>query len=109
MSVGVIQGNVRGLYAVKVSIDVTSKSANTSAEQDVTINGVGANDVVVSVNKPSLSAGLGITNFRVKSANTVSIQFGNFTGSSIDPAAESYTLILARVEGDGVLPSILSP
>ena len=109
MSVGVIFGNVRGLYAVKVTFNPASVASATSAEQDVTVTGVGANDVVVAVNKPSATAGVGVVNARVKSANTVSLTFMNATAGAVDPASESYTLILARVEGDGTLPSILSP
>ena len=109
MSVGVIQGNVRGIYAVKVTFDPAAVATITTAEQDITINGVGANDVVISVNKPSLTAGVGIVNARVKAANTVSVQFVNPTAGSVNLASESYTIVIGRVEGDGVLPSILAP
>lgn len=98
MSTLVPLGNLVKLYAVSLAIDVTSKSANTTGEQDVTINGVNFGDIVVSVNKPSHSAGLGIVNARVKAANTVSITYGNYTASPIDPASETYTLIIARPE-----------
>lgn len=98
MSTLVPLGNLVKLFAVSLAIDVTSKSANTTGEQDVTVTGVAVGDIVVSVNKPSHSAGLGIVNARVKSANTVAIAYSNNTGSPIDPASETYTIIIARPE-----------
>lgn len=79
------------------SIDVASVSANTSAEQDFTVTGLKVGDFV-QVNKPSLSAGLIIGNVRVKAADTLSITFGNLTGSPINPAAETYTIKWFRPE-----------
>lgn len=98
MSTLIPRGNVARIYILQGSVDVTSKSANTTAEQDVTVFGAKVGDVVIAVNKPSLSAGLGIVNARVKAADTISIQFGNFTGSPIDPAAETYSFVIARPE-----------
>lgn len=90
--------NLVRLFAVQVAIDVTSKSANTTGEQTVTVPGVKAGDIVVAVNKPSHSAGLGIVNARVSAADTIAITFGNYTGSPIDPASETYTIVIARPE-----------
>lgn len=98
MSTLVPLGNIVKLYAVSLAVDVTSKSANTTAEQDITVTGVKSGDIVVAVNKPSHNTGLGIVNVRVKSDNTVSITYGNFTAGAIDPASETYTLIIARPE-----------
>lgn len=101
MSTTIPRGNLLKVYAVQVSIDVTSKSAATSAEQDITVTGVLAGDIVLAVNKPSLSAGLGVVNARVKSADTVSITFMNATAGAVDPAAETYTLVIGRPEPMG--------
>lgn len=106
MATTIPRGNLLKVFCVTVSIDVTSKSANTTGEQDITVNGVQANDIVLAVNKPSHSAGLGIVNARVKSANTISVTFGNFMGVAIDPSAESYTFVLGRPESPGALPSV---
>lgn len=91
-------GNVVKLFAVQVAIDVTSKSAATSAEQDITVTGVKTGDIVFAVNKPSLSAGLGVANARVKSDDTISITYMNATAGSIDPASETYTIVIGRPE-----------
>lgn len=101
MSTTIPRGNLLKVYAVQVSIDVTSKSAATSAEQDITVTGVEVGDIVLAINKPSLSAGLGIVNARVKSANTIAITYMNATAGAVDPAAETYTLVIGRPEPMG--------
>jgi hypothetical protein len=82
---------------VQKSLDVDSLSANTTEEQDFTVTGLKVGDLVV-VNKPSHSTGAMIGNARVKAANTLSITFGNLTGSAIDPAAETYDIWVFRPE-----------
>lgn len=82
---------------VGLSINVASVSANTTAEQDFTVPGLKVGNFV-AVCKPSLSAGLGVVNARVKAADTLSISFVNATGSPIDPAAETYLIFWFRPE-----------
>lgn len=79
------------------SLNVASVAANTSAEQDFTVSGLKTTDLVF-VTKPALSAGLVIGNARVSADDTLSITFGNLTGSAIDPAAETYTIAVLRPE-----------
>jgi len=98
MSTSIPRGNILKMFAVAVSVDVTSRDANTSTEFDVTVPGVLAGDIVITVNKPSLSAGIGVVNARVKSANTVAVQFVNATGAGVDPAAETYIFVIGRAE-----------
>jgi hypothetical protein len=54
MSTSLLRGNILKVFAVQISIDVTSKSAATSAEQDITVTGVESSDIVIAINKPSL-------------------------------------------------------
>jgi len=82
---------------IQQSLDVASVDSNTTAEQDFTVQGLKANDVVF-VNKPSSSTGLGVVNARVKSANTLSLTLMNNTGSAINPAAETYSIFWFRAE-----------
>jgi len=71
-------------------------AANTSAEQDLTVTGVKLGDVI-SVNKPTAQAGLGVVGVRVKSADLVSVTFGNLTATPITPtASETYTFLVVR-------------
>ena len=73
-------------------------AANTSAEQDLTVTGVKVGDVI-SVNKPSAQAGLGVVGVRVKSAALVSVTFGNFTALAITPtASETYSFLVVRAK-----------
>ncbi len=77
------------------SLDVASVAANTTAEQTFTVTGLTTADKVF-VNKPSLSAGLGIVNARVSAADTLAITFVNATAAAIDPAAETYAIVALR-------------
>lgn len=68
-----------------------SVAANTTAEQTFTVPGLPASSQVV-VNKPTVTAGLGIGGARVSAANTLAINFINNTASAIVPPAETYTI-----------------
>lgn len=101
MSNKLLAGNTSSVNVIQFTFDAASVAANTTAEQDVTVLGLLPNDYV-AVNKPSLNAGLGIANARVKSANLLSITYVNSTGSGINPASETYTLLVIRPEGSRV-------
>lgn len=73
------------------TLSPTAVAANTTSEQQFTVNGVYPGQVV-AVNKPTAQAGLMITNCRVVGQNLVAIQFQNLTASTITPtASEVYT------------------
>lgn len=93
---GIIDGNVQAIWILSVSLDPASVAANTTAEQTFTVPGLRVGDRVLTVNKPTLSAGLGIVNHRVSAANTLAVTFSNNTGSGIDAAAENYTIVVVR-------------
>lgn len=97
MSVGIISGNVAAMGIATVTIDPASVAINTTAEQDFTVPGLKAGDYVF-VNKPSLSAGLGIAGARAKAANTLSLTFVNATAGAIDAASESYLVFWVRAD-----------
>lgn len=78
---------------VDVTLSPAAVAANTSAEQTFAVPGVRLDDIVLSVNKPTAQAGLGIVGWRVSAEGEIGITFGNFTGSSITPtASQSYTV-----------------
>lgn len=85
---------------ISQSINVASVAANTTAEQTFTVPGLKTSDMVF-VNKPSVSAGLGIVNARVSAADTLAISFVNATAAAIDPAAETYLIFWFRPEKTG--------
>ena len=69
----------------------------TTAEQDVTVAGLLATDIVVGVSKPTAQAGLGLVGARVKAANTLSLTFVNPTAGTVTPtASEVYTVAILR-------------
>ena len=101
-----VLGNLPKQSVISVTLSPAAVSANTSAEQTFTVNGLLAGDHV-AVNKPSAQTGLGIVGCRVSADNTLAITFGNFTGGSITPtASEVYRVLLSRpdrVITDGII------
>jgi hypothetical protein len=86
------------LLRFSVVLDPASVAAATSAEQTVTCTGVAVGDIVIAVNKPSTTAGVGIVNARVTAANTVGLTFMNATAGAVDPASETYQIVVARFD-----------
>lgn len=71
-------------------------AANVSAEQTFTVTGlVDSTDMIVSVEKPTSQAGLGIVGWRVSADNQIGITFMNTTASGITPTASEVYQILA--------------
>lgn len=91
--------NITSISVVQVTFDPAAVSAATTAEQDITVTGVQVGDMVLGINKPTVTAGVGIAGARVKSANTISVTFVNATAGSVNPASEVYTIVLARPAG----------
>lgn len=85
------------LEEYKATLDPSSVSANTTEEQSFTLSNVNANDLILAVNKPSHTTGLGIVNFRA-GTDQIHITFMNTTGSSIDPPSEDYLILVLKRE-----------
>ena len=92
---GLTDTPLNGFRVYTQSLDVASVAAATSAEQQFTVTGLITTDRVV-VSKPSLTAGLGVVNARVSSANILALTFMNATAGAIDPAAEVYIITAFR-------------
>ncbi len=90
----------RDIRVYVVTFNPASVATITTAEQDITVTGVTTQDVVLSVSKPTLTAGLGLANARVKAANTVAVTFVNPTAGAVDAAEEAYTIVVARATND---------
>lgn len=84
------------LFDFDIVINPSPVATNTTAEQDFTVDGLGENDIILSLTKPTLTAGIGVVNSRIKSANTLSITFLNTTAGVIDPPSETYKLVVIR-------------
>ncbi len=88
-----------GFCATQFTASPSAVSANTTAEQTFTCNGLLSTDIVLTVNKPTAQAGLGVVGWRVSAANTVAITFSNNTGSPITPtASQNYIVVFMRPE-----------
>jgi len=91
-----VSGNLVTQSVISVTLSPALIVLNTTAEQTFTVNGLRVGDVV-SINKPTAQAGLGIVGSRVSAANTLGITFSNNTGSSITPtAAQVYKVVVSR-------------
>lgn len=99
MGINLQDGNIDRMGVVSLSINVGSVAANTTAEQTFTVTGLRVGDVVL-VNKPSLSAGLGVVNARVSASDTLALTFSNSTAA---PSGRRRDRYLGRgVNGDMV-------
>ena len=79
----------RKLAVISVVIDPASVATITTAEQTFTVPGLEVGDIVF-VNKPTLTAGLGIAGARVSAADQLAITFVNPTAGAIDAASQTY-------------------
>jgi hypothetical protein len=87
-----------GIFSV-VTGTVDETAANTTEEEVFTVAGLKAGDIVVAVNKPSEQAGLGITNARVSTTDTLALSYMNTTAAGIVPADETYLVLIFRING----------
>jgi hypothetical protein len=91
-----VSGNLVTQSVISVTLSPALIVLNTTAEQTFTVNGLRVGDVV-SINKPTAQAGLGIVGSRVSAANTLGITFSNNTASSITPtASQVYKVVVSR-------------
>ena len=79
----------------ETSLNPASVAANTVARQTFTVTGLTVNDII-TVNPPSLTAGLNVIGFRVSAADTVELVFWNSTGAPIDEGAGTYLIYAVR-------------
>ncbi len=92
---GRVWANFPKVQTFQATLNPASVAANTIAEQTFTVAGLTTSDIV-TVNKPTLTAGIGIVNARVSAADTLAITFINNTGSPVDPASEVYLIVAIR-------------
>lgn len=90
-----------GLHSIDIKVatftfNPASVGANTTVEQTVTITGLKADDIIISIIKPTLEAGLGVLQGRVSATNTLAIQLINTTASPINAGSETYTLVYIK-------------
>lgn len=87
--------NSRQVDVFSVTFNPASVAAATTAEQALTVPGVRIGDVVV-LNKPTLTAGVGVVGSRVSDNDTVMVTFVNATAAAVDPGSEVYLVAVFR-------------
>lgn len=84
---------LRGLATIAATLSPVAVAANSTVEQQFTIDGI-LQGQLVQVSKPTSQVGLDIVGCRVVADDTLGITFANLTASPITPtAAESYTIL----------------
>ena len=85
------------VYGVNVPSATVSTVTYSTVAKQITVTGLAANDVCVSVVKPSVTAGLFPAGGYVSAANTLQIVMANVTASTITPAgAEQYVVTVLK-------------
>ena len=79
--------------SASASLNFGSISAAAQADLTITVTGAAAGDEVIMALPAAPAAGL-VFNAFVSAANTVTIRASNITGSSVDPAAATYGVIV---------------
>lgn len=90
-------GSVQYSFVLQLTVVAgAALTASTTTARTYTVPGLIVGDIV-TVNKPSHTAGVGIANARVSAADTLEITFGNYTaGTPSLPASEQYLLQVDR-------------
>lgn len=97
----IARGNLQYDTLLGVTLSPAQVAINTTAEQTFTVPGLRTTDIV-TVQKPTAQAGLGIVGARVSAANTLAITFSNNTGGAITPtAAQLYKVRVTRPSNPG--------
>ena len=107
MSVGIQDGNIRGLWVVNATLSPVLVAANQVTEQTFNVPGLKPTDFIIDITKPTAQAGLGIVGYRIPSLDTLAIWFSNNTGAGITPtASETYQVGIARPDNTTLPTSI---
>lgn len=91
----VVAGNSVKLQLFEETLDPDPVSANSTDEQEFTVSGIETTDVIVSINKPSLTNDLSIGGWRAGDGS-VFITFVNGSGGSVNPASEEYLILVLK-------------
>lgn len=92
-------GNISKNFVLRIAITTTAVGANTTVERTFSVPGLLPGDVV-TINKPTQQAGLGIVGVRA-TTDTLAITFSNNTGAGITPTAgELYLVQVDRPNSD---------
>ena len=83
---------------VSLTLTPASVAANTTANQNFTIPGLIASDMVVISDVPFGPAGVAPLYATASAANTLTVTYGNFTGVASTPTAGTHRFIVIKTQ-----------
>ena len=106
-STTVTRGNSHETFYIQPTLAPVSVAANTTAAQTFTVPGLLTTDIVnvIGLNGSQI-AGIVTAEADCLTANVLSIQFGNLTGSGVIPSTGVYTIEVVRLEGPAPVTAV---
>ena len=106
-STTVTRGNSHETFYIQPSLTPVSVAANTTAIQTFSVPGLQTTDqLLVFGFNGNQTAGIWVAEADCLTANVLSIQFGNATGSGAIPASGVYTIQVVRLEGPAPVTAV---
>jgi len=90
-----VNGTIRQAIKATATLDFGSIAAAGTAELTITATGAATGDPVSAGPPSNLNAGLMVTVY-VSATNTVTVRLHNTTGSAIDPASSSWSVVVHK-------------
>lgn len=94
----IARGNMLYDWIIAPTLTPVSVAGSTAAEQSFTIQGLQVGDVCDITCQAAQTAGIGIGNVRVATANTLTVEFTNSTAGALTPVSGVYNVIIQRPE-----------
>jgi hypothetical protein len=91
----VAEATARRVGSASATVNLASIPAGSTAETTLTVTGAQPGDVVGVGVSTAPEAGLMLYGY-VSAANTVKVRVANVTGSAVDPASRTYTVVVTR-------------
>lgn len=91
-----VRGYVLDIRQLDLPWNPPAMSANDHIEETVTATGLKVGDIILTVIKPTFTAGFHVGQGRVDADDTISIEITNGKGSGSNPGLETYTVIYIK-------------
>ncbi len=91
-----VRNRVVDIRSATFTFDPISIAANTTVEQTVTLTGLKTDDLILSVIKPTFTAGIAVGQGRISLNDTLAITFINASGGAVNPPSETYTVVYIK-------------
>lgn len=85
------------IHVYEGTLDLASVAATDGVEQALTIAGLATSDIPLAFNSTDAFIDLGVGNFRISAADTLTVEFINPTAGAIDKAGTvNYQLVVIK-------------